>query len=154
MPGATAAASSSTPPALRRALQAGPALIKPSHGELESLVGGPLATAEAQDAAALRSAHDGAAELVPVTLGRDGAILAEPDGTVLRLPALDVPALGAVGTDDSFHAAMVFALSRGEPPREAFALGAAAGAAAVMRPGTAHSCAEDVHALRRRIGPE
>jgi len=29
----------------------------------------------------------------------------------------------------------------------------AAGAAAVMRPGTAHPRAEDVEALRRRIGP-
>jgi len=116
-------------------------------------VGGPLATAEAQDAAALRLARGGAAALVAATLGRDGAILAEPDGGVLRLPALDVPALGAVGAGDSFLAAMVFALSRGEPPREAFALGIAGGAAAVMRPGTPHPRAEDVHALRRRIGP-
>ena len=81
------------------------------------------------------------------------AILAEPGGMLLRLPALDVPAVGAVGAGDSFLAAMVFALSRGESPREAFALGMAAGAAAVMRPGTAHPRAEDVEALRRRIGP-
>ena len=87
-----------------------------------------------------------------MTLGHEGAILAEPDG-VLRLPALDVPALGAVGAGDSFLAAMVCALSRGESPREAFALGMAAGAAAVMRPGTAHPRAADVEALRRRIGP-
>ena len=138
---------------LRAALGHGLALIKPSRGEFEALVGAALATPEAQDAAALRLARDGSAEMVAVTLGHEGAILAEPSGSVLRLPALEVPALGAVGAGDSFLAAMVFALSRGDSPREAFALGMAAGAAAVMRPGTAHPRAEDVQALRRRIGP-
>jgi 6-phosphofructokinase 2 len=138
---------------LRATLGHGLALIKPSRGEFEALVGAALATPEAQDAAALRLARDGSAEMVAVTLGHEGAILAEPSGSVLRLPALDVPAVGAVGAGDSFLAAMVFALSRGDSPREAFALGMAAGAAAVMRPGTAHPRAEDVEALRRRIGP-
>jgi 6-phosphofructokinase 2 len=137
---------------LRAALGHGLALIKPSRGEFETLMGEPLGTPEAQEQAALRLVRDGSAELVAVTLGHEGAILAEPGG-VLRLPALDVPALGAVGAGDSFLAAMVCALSRGEAPREAFALGMAAGAAAVMRPGTAHPRAADVEALRRRIGP-
>lgn len=139
-------------PPLRAALGYGLALIKPSRGEFEALMGEPLRTPEAQAWAALRLVRDGAAELVAVTLGHEGALLAEPAG-VLRLPALDVPALGAVGAGDSFLAAMVCALSRGESPREAFALGMAAGAAAVMRPGTAHPRAADVEALRRRIGP-
>jgi 6-phosphofructokinase 2 len=137
---------------LRAALGRGLALIKPSRGEFETLLGEPLGTPEAQEEAALRLVRDGSAELVAVTLGHEGAILAEPAG-VLRLPALEVPALGAVGAGDSFLAAMVCALSRGEAPREAFALGMAAGAAAVMRPGTAHPRAADVEALRRRIGP-
>ena len=126
---------------LRAALGRGLTLIKPSRGEFETLMGEAFETPEAQEAAALRLVRDGAAELVAVTLGHEGAILAEPAG-VLRLPALDVPALGAVGAGDSFLAAMVCALSRGESPREAFALGMAAGAAAVMRPGTAHPRAE------------
>jgi 6-phosphofructokinase 2 len=138
---------------LRAALGHGLALIKPSRGEFEALLGERLDTPEAQDAAALRLVRDGSAGMVAVTLGHEGAILAEPERGVLRLPALDVPALGAVGAGDSFLAAMVCALSRGESPREAFALGMAAGAAAVMRPGTAHPRAEDVEALRRRIGP-
>lgn len=138
---------------LRAALGRGAlALIKPSWGEFREMVGEPLDTPESVQAAALRVVRDGSAELVAVTLGGEGAILAEPSGA-LYLPALDVPALGAVGAGDSFLAAMVFALSRGEAPREAFALGMAAGAAAVMRPGTAHPRAADVEALRRRIGP-
>jgi 6-phosphofructokinase 2 len=136
---------------LRVALGTGLALIKPSRGEFETLVGKPLPDAEAQGAAALELVRQGAAGLIAVTLGHEGALLAEPGG-VLRLPALDVPVRGAVGAGDSFLAAMVLALSRGEPPREAFAWGMAAGAAAVMATGTAHPRRKDVEALRRQIG--
>jgi 6-phosphofructokinase 2 len=138
-------------PPLRAALGKGLALIKPSRGEFEALVGRPLLDAEAQDAAAMDLLRQGAAGLIAVTLGHEGAMLAEPGG-VLRLPALDVPVRGAVGAGDSFLAAMVLALSRGESPREAFAWGMAAGAAAVMATGTAHPRRADVEALRRRIG--
>ncbi|MBV1798656.1 1-phosphofructokinase family hexose kinase [Siccirubricoccus sp. G192] len=137
--------------ALRAALGQGLALIKPSRGEFESLIARKLPSTAAQEEAALDLVRQGAAELVAVTLGHEGALLAEPGG-VLRLPALDVPVLGAVGAGDSFLAAMVLMLSRGESPREAFAWGMAAGAAAVMRPGTAHPRRADVEALRRRIG--
>jgi 6-phosphofructokinase 2 len=142
-------------PALRAALGRGLALIKPSRGEFEGLVGGGrLETTEALEQAAARLVRDGAAEMIAVTLGQEGALLAGPgDAPVLRLPALEVPAVGAVGAGDSFLAAMVLALSRGEAPREAFAWGLAAGAAAVMRPGTAHPRRADVGALRARIRP-
>jgi 6-phosphofructokinase 2 len=138
---------------LRAALGRGLALIKPSRGEFEALVGRRLETPEAQEQAAAALVREGAAELIAVTLGHEGALLAGPGGAMLRLPPLDVPAQGAVGAGDSFLAAMVLALSRGESPREAFAWGMAAGAAAVMRPGTAHPRRADVEALRRRIGP-
>ena len=138
-------------PALPAALGHGVALVKPSRGEFEALVGRPLPTPEAQAEAAAALVRSGAAGLVAVTLGHEGALLAGPDGLLLRLPALEVPAVGAVGAGDSFLAAMVLALARGEGPREAFAWGLAAGAAAVMRPGTAHPRREDVEALRRRI---
>ena len=136
---------------LKAALGHGVALVKPSRGEFESLLGHKLKTPEEQEEAALALVRQGAAELVAVTLGHEGALLAEPSG-VLRLPALEVPVRSAVGAGDSFLAAMVLALARGESPREAFAWGVAAGTAAVMRPGTAHPRREDVEALRRRIG--
>jgi 6-phosphofructokinase 2 len=138
---------------LRAALGHGVVLTKPSRGEFEALVGRKLPTPQEQEEAALALARDGGAEMLAVTLGHEGALLATREGDALRLPALDVPALGAVGAGDSFLAAMVLALSRGEGPREAFAWGMAAGAAAVMRPGTAHPRRSDVEALRRRIGP-
>ena len=137
-------------PPLRAALGAGLALIKPSRGEFEAMVGRPLNTPKALGDAALAVVREGQAGLVVVSLGQEGALLAEPTG-VTRLPALDVPALGAVGAGDSFTAGMVLALARGEAPRAAFAWGMAAGAAAVMRPGTARPRPEDVAALRATI---
>jgi 6-phosphofructokinase 2 len=136
---------------LKAALGAGLDLIKPSRGEFEALVGRPLPTPAEQDAAAAALVAQGAAGLVAVTLGHEGALLAGPAGLSLRLPALPVTVLGAVGAGDSFLAAMVLALSRGEDPREAFAWGMAAGAAAVTQPGTAHPRRADVVALRRTI---
>lgn len=137
---------------LKAALGHGLALVKPSRGEFESLIGRKLGTAAEQEEAALALVRQSAAGMITVTLGHEGALLAEPGG-VLRLPALEVLVQSAVGAGDSFLAAMVLALARGESPREAFAWGMAAGTAAVMRPGTAHPRREDVEALRRRIGP-
>jgi len=138
-------------PPLKAALGHKLALIKPSRGEFEAMIGRPLNTPKALGEAALGLVRDGGAGLVAVSMGHQGALLAEPGG-LLRLPALDVPALGAVGAGDSFLGAMVLALGRGETPREAFAWGMATGAAAVMRPGTARPRREDVEGLRRQIG--
>ena len=139
-------------PALRAALGSGLALIKPSVGEFETLVGRPLRDAEAQAAAAWDLVRQGAAERVAVTLGRDGALLATADG-VWRQAPLDVPVRGAVGAGDSFLAAMVLSLSRGDPPATALAWGSAAGAAAVMSTGTAHPARGQIEALFRRLLP-
>ncbi len=135
---------------LQAALGPGLKLIKPSQGEFDTLVGRKLAPGELAEAAQGFVAQ-GATELLAVTLGGEGALLASAEG-VLQLPALDVPALGAVGAGDSFLAAMVLHLAQGAASRDAFAWGMAAGAAAVMRPGTAHPKRADVEALRARIG--
>jgi 6-phosphofructokinase 2 len=139
-------------PALRAALGSGLALIKPSLGEFETLIGRPLREPADQEAAALDLVRSGAAERVAVTLGRDGALLATADG-VWRQPPLQVPVRGAVGAGDSFLAAMVFALARGDAPGKALAWGGAAGAAAVMSTGTAHPTRPQIEALARRLLP-
>jgi 6-phosphofructokinase 2 len=138
-------------PALQAALGHGLALIKPSRGEFETMVGRPLGTPRALNEAALEVVRNGGAGMVVVSLGHQGALLATPEG-VTRLPALDVPVRGAVGAGDSFLAGMVLALARGDSPREAFAWGTATGAAAVMQPGTARPNPADVAMLRARIG--
>lgn len=137
-------------PALRAALGHGLALIKPSFGEFETLIGHTLRRRDELEDAALRLVHDGSAERVAVTMGREGAMLANARG-ILRLAPVEVEARGAVGAGDSFMGALVLALARGASDADAFAWGMAAGAAAVMHSGTAHPARSDVEALHARL---
>ena len=117
-------------------------LVKPSLGELAQLVGRELDADSAAEAAMSLVSRE-AAEMVAVTLGADGAILASREG-VIRLPAIPVRVRSAVGAGDSFLGAMVFSLQRGRSAREAFCMGVAAGAAAAMTPGTELCLTDDV----------
>ncbi|MGB8315989.1 MAG: 1-phosphofructokinase family hexose kinase [Aestuariivirga sp.] len=117
-------------------------LVKPSRGEFEQLAGQKLDEEGIRNVAAGLVAR-GAAEFVAVTMGADGALLASASG-ILRLPAIPVSVRSAVGAGDSFVGAMVWAMSQGRSPEEAFKLGIAAGAAAVMTPGTELCRREDI----------
>jgi len=121
-------------------------LVKPSLGELRKLTGLALEDDAAIAAAAQGIAARGGAQLVAVTMGRDGAVLADASGAV-RLPAIPVAASSAVGAGDSFLAGMVHALAQGWTATEALRLGQAAGAAAVLTPGTDLARAEDIRRL-------
>ena len=132
--------------ALRAGLVRGVHLVKPSLGELEALVGRRLADGAAQEAAARELIDAGSAEMVALTLGRDGALLVTAQAAI-RQPALDVVAKSAVGAGDSFVAAMTLALAQGRDEQDAFAYGMAAGAAAVLSPGTGLCRREDVERL-------
>ncbi len=88
-----------------------------------------------------RSAAQAAAALVTrgprhavVTAGAYGAALAGPEGTH-TIPGFNVQAVDTVGAGDTFVGALAVALAAGVPPREAVRAAAAAGAAAVTRPG-------------------
>ena len=137
-------------PALRAALGQGIDLIKPSLGELEHLVGRVLPDRRDQEAEALALVRSGAARMVAVTLGADGAFLATPDG-VLRRAAMDVAVHSAVGAGDAFLAGMTLALARGDLPAEALAWGTAAGAAAIVCAGTARLRRADVETRYREL---
>jgi len=135
---------------LRAALRHGVALAKPSRREFEALVGHALPDNAALAAAALEMVRAGAVEMLVVSLGGAGALLATASGGTF-LPALEVAVLSAVGAGDSFLAAMVVSLARGEAPDIAFAWGMAAGAAAVASAGTAHPDPRRVEAFFRRL---
>ncbi len=136
--------------ALKAALGKDVTLIKPSLGELEALVGHAVRDPREQEAEAIALVRAGAAALVVVSLGAQGAILATERG-VLRLPAPQVSVRSAVGAGDSFVAAMTLSLARGLAPEDALAWGIAAGTAAVTRYGTAHPQRADVEMFYRRI---
>lgn len=136
--------------ALKVTLQTGVHLVKPSLGELEDLLGSKLPTAAEQEAGAARLVTGGMAEIVALTLGRDGAVLATREG-VWRVDGISVSQKSAVGAGDSFLAAMTLALSEGRSPVDAFARGVAAGTAAVMTMGTELCRKSDIESIYSRI---
>jgi len=136
--------------ALRQAAGKGLSLIKPSLGELEDLVGRVLPTPQDQDVALRDLIAAGAAEIIALTLGRDGAVLATGD-TLLRIEGVKVTPKSAVGAGDSFLGAMTLGLALGRPVEEAFTLGMAAGTAAVLTAGTELCRRADVERLYKDI---
>jgi len=133
--------------ALKQALAGGGVyLVKPSAAELSELAGRELGSLDEFAEAAMAVIRAGQAEMVAVTLGNRGAILARAEGT-LYLPALEIEVRSAVGAGDSFLAAMVFALASGCDPVEAFCHGMAGGAASLLSPGTGLAHPDDIARL-------
>jgi 6-phosphofructokinase 2 len=120
-------------------------MVKPSIGELEALQGRRLDDAAARDAA-MSLVERGRAEIVAVTLGAAGAMVATKDG-VLRMAAPRVTAHSAVGAGDSFVGAMTLALSQGRSIADALTFAVAAGAATVLTGGTRLCLAPDVERI-------
>jgi 6-phosphofructokinase 2 len=135
---------------LHWALKEGAWLIKPSKRELEHLLGQKAQTPEDEEALAREVVTSGRAEVVALTLGRSGAVLANHNGT-LRLASPKVETRSAVGAGDSFVGAMVWALAHGRPLPDAFAHGIAAGAASAITPGTELCRREDVERLYEEV---
>lgn len=121
-------------------------LLKPSLSELASIAGHDLDSEAAQDAAARELVDRGAAEIVVLSLGGRGALLASRDG-VERFRACEVPVRSAVGAGDSMVGAILLALANGRDLRSAVRYGIAAGCATLMRPGTELCRREDVERL-------
>ena len=70
-----------------------------------------------------------------VKLGAEGAVWADADGTVARVPAEPVPVVDSTGAGDAFAAGVLASWLSGNPPTDVLAAGAALGAAAVRRVG-------------------
>jgi 6-phosphofructokinase 2 len=139
--------------ALKQTLEAGVYLVKPNLRELESVVGRSLREPAAQEAAARQLVARGGAEIVTVSLGADGALLATTAGC-RRLRAPEVKPRSAVGAGDSFVGAMTLGLAQGRTPEDAFALAVATGTATVLTMGTELCRREDVERIYRQIKAE
>lgn len=127
-------------PALRAAVAAGPALVKPNHHELEEAVRRPLSTVgDVLDAAReLRSLGAGA---VLASLGRDGAVLVDSEGS-WHAETPVVLARSSVGAGDAMLAGFLAAGGNG---RKALVAAVAWGAAAVSLPGSTMPRPGDLH---------
>ncbi|MDX1657911.1 MAG: 1-phosphofructokinase family hexose kinase [Nitriliruptorales bacterium] len=136
---------------LAAACDEGVFLIKPNLGELARLVGRDLESdadiAQAVDGLIER----GAADAVVVSMGAGGAYVAGRDTEGRHLRAPTVPIRSTVGAGDSMVAGIVLGLARGESLPAAARFGVAAGAAAVMTPGSGLCRRDDTEALYRQI---
>jgi len=140
-------------PALAAGLGRELTLLKPSLGEFESLCRRELGDPVRLEVEALDFVRSGAARMLAVTLGAEGAILATPEG-VLRLGAPRIAVRSAVGAGDAFLAGMILALAGGLAPAAALAWGVAAGCSAVSGAGTAQVRRAEVEALAGSLAKE
>ena len=139
--------------ALRQALAARPFLIKPNIRELGYLAGSEMESDNQIEAAARKLVDNGGCEVCIVSLGAAGALWVSRQG-MFKLRAPTVRIRSKVGAGDCTIAGIVLALSRGWTEKQTLALGVAAGAAAVMTPGTELCRREDVERLYETLRDE
>lgn len=133
-------------PALRHTVRRGVFLIKPNIGELRSLIGRPLDTDASIEHAARELLAAERAHVVAVSLGAGGALVVMRHACHhVRSPPVHIHS--RVGAGDSMVAGITLALARGLEPLPAVRFGVAAGAAAVMTPGSQLCRREDTERL-------
>lgn len=139
--------------ALKLALHTGIFLLKPSIRELQELVEREIKTEEQQEEFARELIEQGYSKYVVLSLGNAGALLvSETSAERVRSPS--VPIKSRIGAGDSMVAGIVLKLAQGKAFAEAGRFGIAAGAAAVMTPGTELCRKEDTERLYERIAQE
>jgi len=137
--------------ALREAAVAG-ACIKINGDEASALLGGKI-IGERDAAAAAQAIRALGPPRVVITLGADGAVLAEADAA-WRVRAPQVRAVSAVGSGDCFLAGLVAMLAEGRSVDSALALAAACGAANAQRADVASFTRAEAVALAARVQVE
>ncbi len=135
---------------LREAGEEGVFLLKPNAREFEELTGEPFESEEQQEALARELVAQGRCEVLVLSLGAAGVLFVTADHVErVRTPA--VPIRSKVGAGDSMMAGIVLGLAREMGLRAAVCYGVAAGAAAVMTPGTELCRRSDVEDLHTRL---
>jgi len=122
-------------PALAAAMAEGVDLIKPNLREMRELSGSEPSDAYEWEAAARELVERKKATVVALTMGHLGAALVTREA-ILRAPPIPITPRSAVGAGDSFLGALVWRLAGGAAIADAFRLAVAAGAAALIHPGT------------------
>lgn len=136
--------------ALKKALQCGVYMIKPSIHELIAI------SEKTGDERLIRDmaralVDKGSCKVVVVSMGSAGALLVTTD-MVRQIAAPAVRANGAVGAGDSMVAGIVHALQAGKGLAEAVSYGCVCGAAATLHPGTSLCNLRDVEYLLKLSG--
>lgn len=138
--------------ALHGARAAGWYLLKPNLRELQQLAGRTLETDPERIEAARGFIDQGWCKGIVLSMGAAGALLVTAEAT-LHVRSPTVPIESRVGAGDSMVGGLVLALSRGWPLPDALRFGVAAGAAAVMTPGTELCRRADTERLYEQMRP-
>ncbi len=127
-----------------------PTAVTPSFSEVAALLPGGLGAAEgAARADAVRGGcallHEATgAEIVAVTMDRDGTVVCEQDRPPYRTWTRPAPHSRACGAGDSYTAGLTLALAAGASTTEAAELAQAAAAVVTSRDGTVTCSADDI----------
>lgn len=132
--------------ALEAALPGGVFLIKPNIGELAKLSKIEWLELDKVEMAAKKLIDDGKAELVAVSMGKDGAMLVSARESY-KVPVPQVEKKSTVGAGDSMVAGMLHMLENQKSLKEVICYGVACGTAATMNPGTQLFLPEDVEKI-------
>ena len=136
--------------ALKKVLETGVFMIKPNIGELAKLIGIERLELLDVEKGAKNLVDKGAAEIVVVSLGAEGAILVSKDTTEF-VPAPKVAKKSTVGAGDSMVGGMVWALSQNKSLKEVIQIGVCCGTAATMNEGTQLFKVKDVEKLFKEM---
>jgi 6-phosphofructokinase 2 len=110
-------------------------LLKISKRELSELVDQPVDDVDQLAKIAMQLINSGRIKRLLVSMGPDGACLADQDGITL-VPAQKINIKSTVGAGDSFLGGFLYGLVTGADDKQALAMAIAAGSAACIRPGT------------------
>jgi 6-phosphofructokinase 2 len=132
--------------ALSLAVRSGVYLLKLTMQTLQELTGEEIEDEEAQEHVAKQLIETEQSEIVVVSLGKAGALIASQQG-IDRLRAPSIPEKSDVGAGDSMVAGIVLKLAEDESLRKAVSFGLAARTATVMTPGAELCHLEDVEEL-------
>jgi 6-phosphofructokinase 2 len=135
---------------LAAAVAEGVDMIKPNLREMRELAGREPSDAGEWEEAAKRLVRDGKVATIALTMGHLGAALVTRD-RVLRASPLAITPVSAVGAGDSFLGALIQGMTSGVSPDECFRRAVAAGAAALINPGTGLCLPEDVIRLAKQV---
>jgi 1-phosphofructokinase family hexose kinase len=136
-----------------KALEAGcgarPFLAKPNDVEVSKLTGLPVET-HAQIAAAAHAVQAAGVTNVVISLGKDGALLANGRQTVIAASPT-IEERNPIGAGDSMVGGLVWGLSQGQNVAEALRWGIACGAATASMRGTAVGSRQLVESLVKQV---
>jgi 6-phosphofructokinase 2 len=135
---------------LVRAARQGVYLLKPNMREFRELVQRDITDEREQEQQASALIERGACEVLVISLGSAGVLLATSEGT-MRIRAPSVPIRSKIGAGDSTVAGLVLGMHNGMSLEESTRFGIAAGAAAVMTPGTELCRSGDTFRLYKQL---